>query len=102
MRINKFREHVFIVPEDDAYRQVANGFIIHDQVDSRQIQILRSAGGWGKALDFVLQESQNIRSNPLSHVVLLIDFDGDTLRRDLPGEDPSRHCYSGVHRRCNG
>ena len=43
MSVNKFRQHVFVLPEDDANRQLANGFLLDLSV--RQVQILPEAGG---------------------------------------------------------
>jgi len=59
MSVNKFLPHVFVLPEDDANRQLANGF--HLQIASnlqRQMQVLPVAGGWVDVLN--LFESEHV------------------------------------------
>ena len=48
MSINKHKLHLLVLPEDDADRQIANGFVIAQGVglDYRAIQILPEVGGW--------------------------------------------------------
>jgi hypothetical protein len=42
--MNKFRPHVFVLPEDDANTELANGFVLEVKFP-RRIQILREAAG---------------------------------------------------------
>ena len=57
MGVNRSLPHVFVLPEDDANRQMANGF--HQQVmQERQMQVLQPAGGWAKVLN--LFESEHV------------------------------------------
>jgi hypothetical protein len=42
MSVNRYRPHVLVIPEDRADEQIANGFVLHDQVKHRQIQIRRN------------------------------------------------------------
>ncbi len=52
MSQNRERPHILVLLEDDANRQLANGF--HLQVDwtlQRQMQVLPVAGGWGEVLN---------------------------------------------------
>lgn len=75
--MNKYAQHVYVIPEDCADEQLAIGFVIHDQVDDRRIQIMPPAGGWGNVLQTFQDEYiGRLRSYPLGHVVMLIDFDG--------------------------
>ena len=49
MSVNRNRPHLLVLPEDDANRQIANGFQLGvDEKFSRQIQVLNVAGGWIK------------------------------------------------------
>jgi hypothetical protein len=76
MRSNKFQPHVLILPEDDANRQIANGFIQNLKVNERAIQILPAANGWEKAVDdFKENHIAEMRKFPSRMIVLLIDFD---------------------------
>jgi hypothetical protein len=96
MSVNKFRPHVFVLPEDDANSDIANGFLLHESVDSRSIQVMPTAGGWTKACDKLAAEYITImRNNANTHVVLLIDFDDQEDRRakvhdEIPSEFGSR------------
>jgi hypothetical protein len=78
--INRFRPHVLVLPEDDANRQLANGFILHSSITS-QVQILPIAGGWIKVLDcFRTEHVTAMSTNQNRRMVLLIDFDEDPNR----------------------
>ena len=83
MTMNKYVPHVYVIPEDDANRQIANGFVLHHRVDSRRIQVMPEAGGWNNVLRTFRAEYVNIlQSWPKAHVAMLIDFDGRSdLRR---------------------
>ena len=57
MSVNKYQPHVLVLPEDDANRQLANGF--HLQVAwtrQRQMQVLPVAGGWNEVLNLFKSE----------------------------------------------
>ncbi len=52
--MNRQRPHLLVLPEDDANRQLANGF--HQQVDwnqYRQMKALPPAGGWRNVLELL-------------------------------------------------
>ena len=49
MSVNKYLPHLLILPEDDANRELANGFVLNHAVNSRAVQILPPAGGWKKS-----------------------------------------------------
>ena len=76
---NKYKPHLFILPEDDANREFANGFLLADRVLQRNIQILKPAGGWLKAVNSINEcgLSQYLERR----LLLLIDFDGDAANR---------------------
>lgn len=82
MSVNKFRPHVLVIPEDDANRELANGF--HLQVDSLgQMQVLPVAGGWNEVLKrFQSDHVTEMDRYASRFMVLLIDFDekGDRLK----------------------
>jgi hypothetical protein len=50
MSVNKNRPHIFVLPEDDANRQLANGFFLDHSLWNRRrsFQVLAEAGGWGR------------------------------------------------------
>jgi hypothetical protein len=81
MSVNKFRPHIFVLPEDDANRQIANGFLLDPSLNGRAIQILEPAGGWQDVLNNFKNNQLNAMStNPNRYMVLLLDFDQDDKR----------------------
>jgi hypothetical protein len=82
MSVNKDLEHVLILPEDDANRQLANGF--WQEVDwsrQRRMQVLAEAGGWIEVLNlFKSQHVTGMDRYPKRFMVLLIDFDSEDDR----------------------
>lgn len=76
MSINKYQSHILVLPEDDANRQIANGFILHPNLSGRAIQVLPPAGGWMNVLnDFKDVHALEMQKYPYRMIVLLIDFD---------------------------
>ena len=74
MSVNKHKPHILVLPEDDANRQIANGFIRN--LDSRAIQVVPIADGWTKAVEqFTNDYVPGMRKFPQRMIVLLIDFD---------------------------
>ncbi len=81
MSINKYQPHVFVLPEDDANRQMANGFLLNPSLATHRIRVIPEAGGWRKVLDeFETVHIAEMGHNRYRSMVLLIDFDGDENR----------------------
>jgi hypothetical protein len=82
--VNKHRPHVFVLPEDDANRQLANGFVLDASLRfPRQIFVLPVAGGWTQVLErFLSDEAVDMQNCPDRYMVLLLDFDNDPQRLD--------------------
>jgi len=76
MSVNKERPHLLVIPEDDANRQLIEGFRNHPSVDPRKIHVENVAGGWFKALE-KFRDSHVIlmRRYEMRHVLIMIDFD---------------------------
>lgn len=82
MSVNVYKPHVIVLPEDDANRQIATGFLLDPGVKLRTIQVLPAAGGWGNVLgSFVNDQITALRKYQGRHVVLLIDFDDQVEAR---------------------
>ncbi|MBD2691664.1 hypothetical protein [Anabaena catenula] len=76
MSINKYEQHIFVLPEDDANRQIANGFIQDLNLNQRAIQVRPIANGWKKAVEQLTNDyAPAMRHFPKRMIVLLIDFD---------------------------
>jgi hypothetical protein len=82
MAPNSELPHVLVLPEDDANRQIANGFHLNVAWQRhRQMQVLPVAGGWTHVIDeFQSKHIQLMRNCPARIMVLLIDYDGQTAR----------------------
>ncbi len=82
MSVNKNKPHIYVLPEDDANRELANGF--HLEINStRQMQVLRVAGGWHNVLSlFKSEHVSEMQRYPNRFMVLLVDFDGRQDRGD--------------------
>jgi hypothetical protein len=84
MSVNRHSPHVYVLPEDDANRQVANGFILDPSILDHRIRVLEEAGGWKETLDrFVSIYAAEMDRFPERLMVLIIDFDGRTDRLDV-------------------
>lgn len=85
MSVNKYQPHALILPEDDANRQIANGFQLSlPQSALKTVQVLPPADGWREVLirfesDHVAYMDRNVHRS----IILLIDFDEDSTRLDV-------------------
>jgi hypothetical protein len=102
MSPDKFNFHVLVLPEDDADRQIANGFINHYSVNNGAIQLLPSGKGWRKILDDVnTVYGPTMQNLPHRMLVLVMDFDNDRerltyVRTQIPEALQSRIFVLGV------
>ena len=72
MSVNRHRPHLLILPEDDATRQIANGFWLK----ARNMRVLPQADGWPNVLStFRSFYIQYLRTYAHAQLVLFIDFD---------------------------
>ncbi|MGG6270748.1 hypothetical protein [Leptolyngbya sp. AN10] len=68
-----------VLPEDDANRQIANGFILY--FNNCPIQILPVAGGWRKTIEKLRNiYVSKMRKYSTCTIVLIIDFDEERTR----------------------
>jgi hypothetical protein len=90
MSVNKYFPHVLILPEDDANRQLANGFLRDPHLQARNIQVLPEAGGWREVSGrFQSDHVPAMTRFDKRFMVLLIDCDGrvdrlSSARNDIP------------------
>ena len=90
MSKSKYREQVWVLPEDDANRQIAQGFTLEAAVKERNIHVLPPAGGWTAIRDgFEREHNRELLKYPECLVVLLVDF-------DEKGEERRENVLSGV------
>ena len=82
MSLNKYKPHLFVLPEDDANRQIANGFILNPALNRRAIQILKPSGGWKKVVKaFIHVHFYEMTKYPQRRFLMVIDFDGHAKER---------------------
>jgi hypothetical protein len=99
---NKYMPHLLVLPEDDANRQLANGFVLGVQHE-RRIQVLVEAGGWSVVLErFLSDHISAMRKYHERHMVLLLDFDEqdnrpDQVKERIPDDLKERVFILGVH-----
>ena len=103
MSVNRYQPHLLVLPEDDANRQLANGFHLNvDLVRQRRMQVLPVAGGWNEVLDrFQSVHVMEMVRRPNRLMVLLIDCDGNeerlrTARSIIPPDLADRVFVLGV------
>jgi hypothetical protein len=83
MSVNIYQPHVFLLPEDKANSDIANGFTLHPSFRLKSTQIMPVLGGWLKVLEaFSTVYRRRVENNPLTHVIMLIDFDTRPDRLD--------------------
>jgi hypothetical protein len=76
MSKNKYKAQVWVLPEDDANRQIAQGFTLEASVKERSVHLLPVAGGWTAIRDsFEHEYNSQLLQYPLFSMVLLVDFD---------------------------
>ena len=81
MSVNRHQPHVLVLPEDDANRQLANGFRLDPYLLNWKIQVLEEAGGWTKVLErFKKDQLVGMNRYPARLMILLIDFDDHSER----------------------
>jgi hypothetical protein len=80
MASNKFQWHLRIFVEDDANRQIVNGFLesFFQRNIPRYIRVLPPSGGWGITLKRAQQDCAE--GGSCRRVLAVIDFDGDADR----------------------
>ncbi len=81
--MNKYDDHLLIVPEDEPNEEMANGFVEHHSVVDRRIMVLERARGWLPAVESLERSlAQSMRNYPKRRVLLVIDFDNENNRRE--------------------
>lgn len=102
MSVNKYLPHILVLPEDEADSDIANGFLLHPQLDERAIQVLPYVGGWKVVVEkFTTNFIPTMRQYPSRWFVLLIDFDGEEgrlnhIKQQIPDDVKDRVFVLGV------
>ena len=79
--INRFKPHLYILLEDEAYRQIANGFRLQIETFGDVSQVMPIANGWRKVRDkFIEDYRDDMARYPERYIIMLVDFDEDSER----------------------
>lgn len=81
--INKYADHLLVLPEDDANRRLVNGFLKKVNVKYRCVQVLPEAGGWRHVLAALQDPAvvNGLMTYPKRRLLLMIDFDAQAAAR---------------------
>jgi hypothetical protein len=97
MSVNNYLPHVYVLPEDDANRQVLNGFLLDPSLVDYRIRVLEEAGGWHETLDrFCSIYADEMDRFPTRFMVLVIDFDGRADRLNVAKAKIPQHLLDRV------
>ena len=72
---NKYQDHLWVLPEDDANRQLVNGFVLNIDIDPCRLQVLAPARGWNNVFEGMQRHPSGLVACAYRHLVLMIDFD---------------------------
>lgn len=90
MSVNRELPHLYVIPEDDADKDIVNGFIYNLNVKRSAIQVLPVAGGWPKVAKYLAADTglhRHMDKYPECRVAAVIDFDGDVQRAEAVRTD---------------
>lgn len=80
--MSEFRSHVYVLAEDDANRQILNGFLTNQAVCARCVKPVPISKGWSKLINqFESDYAPRLRKNTLGFAILLVDFDKQGPKR---------------------
>jgi hypothetical protein len=101
MAVNRERPHIYVLPEDDRDRQLANGFVQELSTGQHQVYVCKVAGGWTQVLLQFNSDHAGQMKVYNRFMILLIDFDGDAERgkkaaRQIPADLIDRVFILGV------
>jgi hypothetical protein len=78
---NDYLPHIFVIPEDDANRQIALAFLLELGMKSNRYKLFPPARGWSHVIEsFELDHVANMDRFSERFIILLIDFDKDASR----------------------
>lgn len=81
MAVNKYLPHLLVLPEDEANKDIADGFLLNHNINQRNIQVLNVAGGCEKVKEkFKREKFYEMDKYQHRRVLLLVDFDNDVSR----------------------
>ncbi len=77
MGVNYYKEHLYIILEDEKYQRIMNGVNLSLHVNASVIKISNFSGGWGKVFKDFQSSISILEKFQKRHTLLLMDFDDD-------------------------
>jgi len=77
MAVNRHQAHLVVYLEDRPYREIMNGLKNLPKINAKVLDIKQPAGGWVKVFDTLAENLRLLDTYQKSHVLLLMDFDGE-------------------------
>lgn len=73
MSTNKYSNHLLVLPEDEANQEIANGFVLHPQVNQRLIQVLPHSRGWTVLVDTFIDDHVSKNASVSNKALFTVD-----------------------------
>jgi hypothetical protein len=87
---NKYQPHVFLIPEDDANREVALALLLELDIDPAKYKLFLAARGWPHVVESFLRDHVNgMNRFQQRYLIMLIDMDNhperlENIRAQIP------------------
>lgn len=101
--MNRHKPHIYVLPEDRANEEIANGFLLNPALNRSAIRILPPVGGWSKVVaEFENVHVYEMERYPCRSMLLIIDFDNKEttrlvlIQREIPEALTDRVFVLGV------
>lgn len=78
--MNKYKDHLIIVAEDEALHAVVNGFLLNNSINTNTCKLMPYSRGWTKVEDQTSGYSRDLEKTPCRRVLFVIDFDKNGKR----------------------
>lgn len=75
MSVNYYKEHLYVILEDEEYQKIMNGVNLSHHIDSAVIKISNFSDGWGKVFKDFQSSIKLLKKFQERHILLLMDFD---------------------------
>lgn len=81
MGVNFYKEHLYVLLEDEEYQKIMNGVNLSLHVNDTVIRLSNFGHGWSSVFDDFKKSTNLLNKFKERHVLLLMDFDYDFTKR---------------------
>lgn len=102
MGVNFYKEHLYVLLEDEEYQKIMNGVNLTPHVNNAVIQLCHFGHGWSSVFDDFKKTKKLLNRFKERHVLLLMDFDYEftkrleEFRQSVPAEFKNRVFILGI------